>query len=267
MRERLKWLRGGSAIAAALLLFACRGPAGEPRQDSKAAPAAKQPHPVEIVNVDDGNLDREGVILAALRAMTDAALGHDDAASQAELKGRQFAVRIRFGCPGANDPDRSLAYDAEHKVLRVKIQSNLTGEALPASDLLRHGYDGGVGFTLGRPWLLAAGCPVPAFGSMSAGEPTIVIAQFFTATDSRVQRPQQAYELTKSLEPDKAPKAGLDLLLAGRLAQLSDGRPIHCAAQDGPAACIVSARIDRVAIEDPSSGDILGEWGNGAGAQ
>jgi hypothetical protein len=252
------------------LLFGCRNPAGEQqksRQSAPAAPTTNAPQPVATVDIDDGNLDRQGVIVAALRATTAAALGEDDRARQAQLKGRQFALRIRFGCAGVTDPDRTIGYDAKQKVLRVKVQSNLTGDALPQSDLLRQGYEGAVGFTLGRPWLLDAGCPLPGFGSMAEGEPTIVIAQLFTDSDSRVQRPHSTFELTKPLEPKDVPKDGLNLLIAGRLAQLSDGRPIHCAAEQGPPACVVSARIDRVAIEVPSTGDVLGEWGNGAGPQ
>jgi hypothetical protein len=212
-------------------------------------------------------LDREAVILAALRAATAAALGNDDRAAQQELKGRKFAVRLRFACPGMSDPTRTASYDAKQQVLRVKVQSDLTAEELPASDLLRRDYEGAVGFAFGKPWLLTPGCPSPAFGAMASAEPTIVLAQLFTAEESRAQRPAATYQLTKTLKLEDAPRRGLDLILSGRFAELADGRPIHCAASDGPPACIVSGRIDRVAIENPESGEVLGEWGLGAGAR
>jgi hypothetical protein len=264
MPQRLKWLPVGAALAATLLLTACERERAEPPQH-KAEPPAKPAKPVAPVIRDD-SLDRRGVILAALQAMTDAALGHDDAEAQRALRGRKFSVRIRFGCPGMKDPDRYWSYDDKRQVLRVRARSTPTAEALPKSDLIASEYQGMAGFALARPWLLSSGCPVDGFGTMASGAPAIVIAQLFTKADSRVQRPQSDYALTKPLEPIAQPGDGLDLVLSGRLAELSDGRPIHCGAQAGAPACIVSARIDRVAIENPASGETLGEWGSGAGA-
>lgn len=268
MRKRLNWLPTSFAMACAVLPAACGPSSTESHQPKQAAPAAAPaPKPPPVIDLHDNALDREGLIVQALHATTAAALGQDDRQAQRDLKGRQFSLRIRFGCPGMNDPNRSWSFDADKKVLRVKVRSDLTGDTLRVSDLLRRDYEGGVGFMIGRPWLLVSGCPKPGFGGMAAGEPTILVAQLFTDTDSRVQRPEASYELTKAMEPADAPSDGLDLVIAGRLTELSDGRPIHCAAQDGPPACIVSARIDRVAIENPVSGAVLGEWGNGAAPQ
>lgn len=240
-------------------------------RDRKPAPAEHKaevaPKPAAPVPIRDDSLDRQGMILAVLHTMTSAALGRDDAAAQRQLRGRKFSVRIRFGCPGIADPDRSWTYDENKHVLRVKLRSTLTEDSLPKSDLLTKEYQGVVGFALGRPWLLDSGCPVAGFGAVATAEPIIVIAQLFTDADSRVQRPQRDYELTKQMEPDQQPTAGLDLLVSGRLTGLADGRPIHCAAQGGAPACIVSARIDRVAVEDPASKELLGEWGSGASSQ
>ncbi|HKP34190.1 MAG TPA: hypothetical protein VJT70_05360 [Sphingomicrobium sp.] len=252
-------------FAAFAVTAACSGPRDKPEQGNAAErPATPAPKPVIVT---ENVLDREGVILATFRTATAAALGNDDRAAQQALNGRKFAVRLRFACPGMSDPTRSAAYDAKQQVLRVKVQSDLTGDKLPASDLLRRDYEGAVGFMFGKPWLLAAGCPSPAFSAMSSAEPTIVLAQLFTAEESRAQRPVATYQLTKAVKPEDAPQQGLDLVLSGRLAELSDGRPIHCAAADGPPACIVSGRIDRVAIEDPQNGEVLGQWGLGAGAR
>ena len=264
MFDGSKWLPIGALVMTTLVVGACRGESQRPPPEHKAEPAAK---PTEPSPGRADTLDREDIILAALHATTSAALGRDDREAQRELKGRKFAVRIRFGCPGMKDPERSWTYDAEKQVIRVKVQSMLTEEALPASDLLRSGYEGAAGFIVGKPWLLTAGCPVGGFASVGASEPTMVIAQLFTQADSRVQRPQHSYELTKQLKPEDQPSEGLDFVLSGRLAELPDGRSIHCAAQDGPPACIISATIDRLAIESPASHDVLGEWGAGAAAQ
>jgi len=262
MPQRLKWLPAGAALVAMFVLPACHREQKAKPTEHKEEPAAKPAAPAPM---RDDSLDREGVILAALQAMTDAAIGHDDAEGQRELRGRKFSVRIRFGCPGAADPDRSWSYDENKHVLRVKVRSSLTDEGLPKSDLLTKEHQGVVGFALGRPWLLTAGCPVAGFGAVATAEPVIVVAQLFTEADSRVQRPQRDYDLTKQVEPDQQPSDGLDLVVSGRLTELADGRPIHCAAQGGAPACIVSARIDRVAVENPATEELLGEWGSGVG--
>jgi hypothetical protein len=264
MLQRLNWLPAGVAIAAMFVLPACdRGRDTAPvehKTEPAAKPAAAAPAPI-----GDDSLDRKGMILAVLGAMSDAALGRQDAEAQRALGGRKFAVRIRFGCPGADDPDRGWSYDDKKGVLRVNVRSVLTEDSIPASDLLARDYQGMVGFALGKPWLLSAGCPRGGFDAVATAQPGIVIAQLFTVGDSPVQRPQREYRLTRPTDPNQQPSDGLDLLLSGRLAELADGRPIHCAAKDGAPACLVSARIDRVAIENPASGKLLGEWGSGVG--
>jgi hypothetical protein len=265
MPQRLKWLLPASAaLVAIFILPACHREREAAPAEHKAAPPSKPAKPPPTPIRDD-SLDRQAMILASLHALTNAALGHPDADTQRDLRGRKFSVRIRFGCPGATDPDRSWSYDDKKKVLRVKVRSTLSDGAIPASDLLAKEYQGMVGFALGKPWLLGAGCPVSGFDAVAPSEPVIVIAQLFTKGDSRVQRPQRDYGLTKQVEPEEQPTQGLDLVISGRLAELADGRPIHCAAAQGAPACILSARIDRVAVENPVSGDLLGEWGSGVG--
>jgi hypothetical protein len=261
MPQRIKWLPAGAALVAMFALSACHR---EREAASAEHKAQTPPKPAVPAPIRDDSLNRESVILAAFRAMTSAALGHRDADVQRDLRGRKFSVRIRFGCPGASDPDRGWSYDDKKQVLRVRLRSSLTDGQVPKSDLLDKEYQGMVGFALGRPWVLGPGCPTAGFNEVAPSEPAIVIAQLFTEGDSRVQRPKREYELTKPIEPTEKPTDGLDLVLSGRLAELADGRPIHCAAKDGAPACIVSARIDRVAIENPASEELLGEWGSGS---
>jgi hypothetical protein len=249
--------------ATLLLLASCSRPT--PRDEIAKLDGnttSKRSEPAVLV---DNELDREGVILAALNATTAAALGKDDHAAQAALKGRKFEVHLRFGCPGMSNAARSLAYDAKEQVLRAKVSSDVTEQTLPISDLLYRKYEGAVGFVLGQPWLLSAGCPQGDFAKMTSGQPTIVLAQLFTADESRPQRPGGQYELTKSMKPEEAPKQGLDLVVSGRLADLADGRSIHCGARDGAPACVVAGKIDRVAFVRPGTDEPLGEWGLGLG--
>ena len=67
------------------------------------------------------------------------------------------------------------------------------------------------------------------------------------------------------MKPGEVPRQGLDLLVSGRLAELADGRAVHCGVHDGAPACLVAGKIDRVAILRAGSDDVLGEWGQGLG--
>ncbi len=94
----------------------------------------------------------------------------------------------------------------------------------------------------------------------------IGIAQFFTATDSRIRRrSERAYEVVKTLDPDQQPSArGYDLVFSGRLRRLDAGGVILCGTPtpDRAPDCILSADIDRVRLEQPGSAEVLAEWGS-----
>lgn len=256
--RRLAVLIGTFSLLA--LAAGCKRQPAEPPQNA-AAPPPVAPKPAVPIPLPRPKLDREQMIFAAMRAMSAAALGQADVEVQQPLKGREFKIRLRFGCPGfPANPSRRWSYDEKTEVLRAHISADLSATSVPASDLLLKGYEGVAGFTIDKPMLLAAGCPAPEFRSARWGGPTIAIAQLFTSRDSRVQRPERSYEITKSVAPNAQPSAGLDLVIAGRLAELPDGRAIHCAAAEGPPVCIVSARFDRVAIENPMDGTVFGEW-------
>jgi hypothetical protein len=228
---------------------------------NRPAPAPAKPKPQPAIPLPEPKLEREQLIFTALRAMSAVALGRDDSAAQKQLKGREFELRLRFGCPGVPAAKaRSWSYDEKQHALRAHFDADLSAESVPSSDLLLRGYEGVVGFTIARPLLLSPGCPTPEFAAVSATEPTIAVAQLFTSQESRVQRPEKAYDLTKVIADSEKPTQGLDLVISGRFHELSDGRVVHCAANDGPPACILAAKLDRVAIENPVTGTVLGEW-------
>lgn len=252
-------------MVATIALLAAPGCGREPAdgQRNTATNASVEQAPVTPNPLAAPKVDREQLIFDAMRALSAAALGQNDAKAQAGLKGREFELRMRFGCPGLpTTPSRSLSYDEQKHVLRAQVRANVAAEGVPASDLLLKGYEGVAGFIVEKPLLLSAGCPAPQFGTLSTGEPTIAVAQLFTADDSRVQRPEPSYEITKAIDESAKPTLGLDLVASGRLAELSDGRVIHCAFADGPPACLVAAKFDRIAIENPADGSVLGEWSN-----
>ncbi|MGE5564202.1 MAG: hypothetical protein ACM3ZV_12990 [Bacillota bacterium] len=247
-------------ILAALGLLAMGGCRREPA-DNAAVGAKPQAQPQ--MPLPQPKLEREQLIFAAMRALSAAALHQDDGEAQKALSGREFEMRLRFGCPGvAANPSRSWSYDDGQHVVRAHVSADLAANGVPASDLLLKGYEGVAGFVVEKPLLLTPGCPAPQFGALSLGEPTIAVAQLFTNQDSRVQRPEHSYEITKKVDPAQKPSQGLDLVLSGRLSQLSDGRVVHCGFADGPPACVVAAKFDRIAIENPVDGSVLGEWSN-----
>jgi hypothetical protein len=246
------------AALAVLLTAGCRQ-AAEPSRN--AAPMPAEPKVDGSIPLPQPKLDREQAIFAALRAFTAAALSQQDREAQEALRGREFEIRLRFGCPGAAaDPARNWTYDPKQQVLRARIETDLAREGVPASDLLLKGYEGVAGFVIEKPLLLSPGCPAPQSVPVSASGPTIAVAQLFSSDDSRVQRPEHSYEITRKIDDSAQPTQGLDLVLRGRLSQMSDGRVIHCAVTAGPPACIVSAKFDRVAIENPVDGSVLGDW-------
>lgn len=103
--------------------------------------------------------------------------------------------------------------------------------------------------------------PVPV--SAAAPERTLAIAQLFTAEASRVgRRNGQAYAATKSIAPDAMDLGrGLRLRLRGTLARTQAAGPILCLAPGGARpVCLISARFDQVAIENPVSGETLATW-------
>ena len=88
MHQRLNWLPVGATLVAISMLAACNREREAKPWEHKAEPAAKPaaPKPAAPVAIRDDSLDREAVILAALHALTDAALGRDDAVAQRELR-------------------------------------------------------------------------------------------------------------------------------------------------------------------------------------
>ena len=247
-----------------LLLLGCN--------DSQQKPVANEPVAAEVVKPEtpvvapQAPLNREGLIRAALSAATAAALGQEDIDGQAQLKGRRFELRMRFGCAATEVQAANAAkagsgwtYDEAKGVLRTRVQADLDAERLRESALIGEEYEGAVGFTIPHPWMLSAGCPDPKFAMQG---PAISVVQLFTESDSRVQRPQPSHETVTPLKPQEVPAQGLSLVISGRLKALPDGRAIHCSAAAGQPACIISTLIDRVAIEDPArNGVVLGEWG------
>ena len=111
-------------------------------------------------------IDRATLLAAVARAASATAAGQAAPASQRELDGRPFELRIRFGCRGAA-PDLSKAwlgwsYEAEDRTIRVRAAPTIAADDPMVASLAAGEVEAVEGFWIPRPWLLEPVCPASA---------------------------------------------------------------------------------------------------------
>ena len=245
-------------------------------------------------------LDRAAILSAVAEAASAAAAGTPMPEGVRSLDGRQFEIRIRFGCRGPSPElgDRWLGwtYEPEKRTIRVRAMPTITREEPLLAQAGVEAFEAVEGFWIPRPWLLQPLCPAtaairsgPAQATASSlgeaqqqdpdprpdarpaeavpGAPRVGIAQFFTQQDARTgRRDMRPYQAVYSLPEGKALSSqGYNLVLSGRLRALGDRGVVQCAARnaDSPPECIVSAEFLRVWMEQPDSREVIAEWGGG----
>lgn len=265
-------------LVALALLAACDGPQPDP---SPSGPSEPRTAPLPVA---EPPLDREALILAATRAASDWAARRPNPERQRTLDGRRFELKLRFGCPGEAMASRRASFDDEERVLRLRVEPEISAATPLLGQLELAEFEAVEGFWVHRPWLLEPVCPAPARAANepetetpasppdAAEEPApaatgaaLGIARFYTDEDSRtLRRETRAYETTLKLAEAEAPSAqGYDLVLSGRLASLRDGTVIACAGlPDSRPSCVISARFDHVAVVRPD-GEVLAQWSGG----
>jgi hypothetical protein len=258
-----------SLALSVLALAGCdRSEAPPPGNDPQSAPSAL---PIELpksLPLPEPAVGRAELLAAVARAASAYASGADDRQAQEELAGRQFTLRIRFGCGGPTAPDAepvAWTYDEAEGRLRLRATPNIILDRPEADAPEGKQVEAVEGFWIPRPWLLDAACPAGAgFASMPDGN-EVGIVQYFTADDSRVEhRSGRSYESLKRVSAAEAPKAGIDFVLTGRLEPSPDGKVISCRSVGAARPqCIVSAKFGRIAFEDVAQGLTLAEWGAG----
>ena len=246
----------GMFALAVVLLAACR-PAPEQPSANQNAPQG-QPNRVEIP-VPEAALDREALLIAAVRAASAAATGADDRDFQAELRGRRFTFRWRFACPeSAKDAPMRAEYRQRDETLRVTVEPTLKPDSPLLTPWVPSNFEAASGFVVDQPWLLTPTCAAP-----SSGEGAVAIVELFHEEGSRASRPPEAYRITRRIEGGKLPEGGLEFVLSGRMEALPDGKVISCSPSEsgGRPRCLISVKFDRAAVEDPAAGETLAEWG------
>ena len=271
-----------SRLLALLLLAAI--PAGCRQQSAPVENVTEEPvsNQAPVVRANPV-LDRAAILAVVAQAGSAAAAGAALPADLRALDGRQFEVRIRFGCmgplAGSTTNWLSWSYDAGSRTIRVSARPTISAEDPLVASIGGEGFEAAEGFWIPRPWLLQPVCPAsaavqaPAVAEDEAdAEPLPVrqrvgIAQFFTESDSRTgRRDSRPYQAVHTLAEGQAlGSQGFNLVLSGRLRALPDGAVVKCVAanSDTPPDCIVSAEFQRAWIEQPETGRVIAEWGGG----
>ena len=254
-------------VATGAALAGCGQQQPEPKVDMNAARPA-QP----IVPRPRPPIDRPTLLAAVAEAASATASGARMPDSVRSLDGRQFELRIRFGCRGPSTELRERwlgwSFDPEERRIRVRAKPTISTEDPLVARFGGEEVEAVEGFWIPRPWLLRPLCPAAA-AVQSADEESrderqpqaqrreparagktdpsgdqqqepipvsarIGIAQFFTGDDTRAgRRGMRAYEAGHTLAEGKAISSqGYNLVLSGRLQALPGRGVIQCSARD-----------------------------------
>ncbi|MBF0666187.1 MAG: hypothetical protein IR159_11730 [Brevundimonas sp.] len=262
------------AAAVGLLTAACQRDAEPPTAPPQPAqPAARTPEPV----LRDAALDRRGLLAAVDQAAAAYAAGAA-ASGQDPLAGRQFDVRLAFGCEGAEAPPADGAGDGlarwswgpERESIRLSLTPGDWSRSALITGSGQAQWEAVEGFWVARPWMTAEGCPSLrpdplASGPVAPSPQTVGLAAVFETGGSRLgRRNGRAYSHAIRQAGDApliALDAGYRVRLQGRVAAFPDGQAIHCRANNPNQrpVCVAAVQLDRVAFETPT-GETLSEW-------
>jgi hypothetical protein len=262
------------AAAAGLLLASCDRdePVAPPPPVPAAGPLATAPL--------NPPLDRRALLSAVSQAAARYAAGAAPAAA-GPLVGRQFDIRLAFGCEGAEASPADGAGDGlarwswgpDRETIRLSLTPGDWARSALIADAGSNQWEAVEGFWVARPWMPADGCPsIPAdplaSGPVAPSPPTVGLAAVFETGGSRLgRRNGRAYTHTirpAGDAPLTAPDAGYGIRLQGRVAAFPDGRAIRCRAANPNQrpVCVAAVQLDRVAFETPA-GQTLSEWRTG----
>ena len=273
-RQRSSRIARVASVAAALALaiggyVVGRTTSTPPAPVAEPAPATPAPPPPAITPL----LGRADLLAASAAAADAYAIGRDAIPANAELVGRRFEVRIPFGCYGASPEEAGASlrwnYDADDKALRINATPEVWTDIPWVRTLAGEQVEAVEGFWLPRPWSQSETCPTPEARMalppiLPAPQQTVGLAQLFETGGSRVHRRDgKPYRTVEKVEPEALQATdGFRLVLSGRVGALPNGQPVGChsAGAELQPVCLVVVEFDRVAIENPSSGEQLAEW-------
>lgn len=156
--------------AAAAALAAC---------DRQQPPAEDNLAEEPVVNLPsvprpDPPIDRASLLAAIAEAASATAAGAEMPETVRSLDGRQFELRIRFGCrgPATELRDRWLgwSFDPEERRIRVRARLTISMDDTLVSEFSGDEFEAVEGFWIPRPWLLQPVCPAAAAAHSAASE-------------------------------------------------------------------------------------------------
>jgi hypothetical protein len=256
-----------------LVLFLSRPrPTTDDRTNAPAAQIVNAPASVlPNLQAPPAALDRAGFLAAAAEAADAYATGHAQSAA-IPLIGRQFVVRIPFGCfgpsPSGQEDQAYWRSDPARRAITVGVRPQVwTSSPLRASIDPLGAAEAIEGFWLPRPWIRTDACPRFArpSGEPNAprATPTVGLAALYGKDAARTQRRDgRPYEITKAA-PDAQPPGPFVLVLSGRITGFPDGASFRCTttSPDLPPVCVAGVDFSRIAIETQGAGETLAEWG------
>lgn len=261
------------AAAAISLLSACQ------RDAEPVAPPPGPAGPVKALETPPLNpaLDRRELLSAVAQAASSYAAGIVVTTADS-LVGRQFDVRMAFGCEGAETPPPDGAGDGlarwswgpDRETIRLSLTPGDWARSALIAGAGQDQWEAVEGFWVARPWMTTEGCPSiradPLASGPAAPSPHAVgLAAVFETGGSRLgRRNGRAYAHTIRQAGDSpliALDAGYRVRLQGRVAAFPDGRAVRCRAANPNQrpVCVVAVQLDRVAFETPT-GETLSEW-------
>lgn len=256
-------------LAMALMLAGCDKTPDQPG-DTPGNASARQhipaPQPIE-----PGPLNRGDILSAAARAADMFGAGQPPPEANRALIDRKFALRLPFGCAGADAEDwAEWTWNPATKALKITVRPEQWDDApWIASITTEQSFEAVEGFWLRRPWTSAETCPSPSVRTPNLtgggeGRQTVGIAQFFSASSARtLRRGGRPYAVTlkEPVMPD--PRTGRFVLsVQGRISGFADGQPFRCwtSSPDLAPVCLVGVELESVGIEDLSTGKSVAEW-------
>ncbi len=265
------------AIAAGLAAAIAIGGAGfligrttAPRP-APSEPVVAVPEPAPTV-ASDSTLRRAELIDLAETAADALSSGLSARDRLEAAAGQRFDLVLPFGCSGPDEsgPAMRWHYEPANETLRITVEP---ASWTPEEWGLAAGahFEIAEGFWIGRPWSSNEACPpngpVPSADSaaLTLPEPSLAIAQFFAGEARRdARRDGRPYEVVKRVPADTFDGSrGFLLRVRGRIESVPGSGLVHCiqpAGAEQRPLCVIGARIDEVAIEDPVNGEAVASW-------
>lgn len=273
--QKARIARGALAMSLVAIASGFAGYSLHPKSSSPAAAPAIETKvdrlPVAIPQQPVAALDRAAFLDAAGRAASDFAVDPTRPLA-ASLVGRQFTVRMPFGCSGPTPAGlEAQAYwrdEPARKSITVGARAQSWTDAdwrsaLDPKDLAETIE----GFWIPRPWILDSRCPSPdgAADTPEGLAGAVGLARLSGSTAPRTERrSNRPYEVTRPAPTNGATPGPFVLVLTGRISGFEDGAAFRClpAARQQRPACLAAVELASVKLETLENRELIAEWQN-----